>query len=157
MELWKTIEDYPNYQVSNLGRVKSLCWGKERILKPCLNKGYWTVTLKRQDKQTCGKIYRLMAEAFIPNPTNLPVVDHINRDRADNCLDNLRWVSYSTNKLNSDLRINSNTGIHHVTRMTNGWFHVSVKRNKQSYQKNCKTLEEAVEWRDKATEESLEE
>ena len=71
--------------------------------KECLNKkGYYVL-------QIDGKQYRvnrLIAETFIPNPENKPTVDHINRDRADNSLGNLRWATLSEQKNNSSLVIN---------------------------------------------------
>lgn len=110
MEIWKDIPGYEGeYQVSNLGRVKSLartCRNnkgtrpiRERILKPCLTKnGYSIVHLGHRGRST--RIHRLVAEVFIPNPDNLPVVDHINGKRDDNRVENLRWVDYKENNDN---------------------------------------------------------
>ena len=100
MEIWKDIAGYEGlYQVSNLGRVKSLKkgrWGtgKERILKPAKDgNGYLFVKLCKDGNSKMYHIHRLVADAFIPNPDNLPTVDHINRDRTDNRVENLRWAS----------------------------------------------------------------
>ena len=97
-EIWRTIEDYPDYQISNMGRVKSLKWGKEKILNLSLNyKGYYQVGLRKDGKRKLYKIHRLIAQAFIPNPENKPQIDHINTIKTDNRVENLRWV---TNKEN---------------------------------------------------------
>ena len=93
-EIWKTIEDNTDYQISNLGRVKSLKYGKERILKNKQDtKGYEFVNINGK----CPKVHRLVASAFVPNTDNKPQIDHINTDRTDNRVENLQWV---TNKEN---------------------------------------------------------
>lgn len=94
-EIWKDIEGYDgDYQVSSLGRVKSLKNGKERILKPYkLNTGYLSINLCKNGKKKASRINRLVAEAFLPNPENLPEVDHLNDNRTDNRAENLQWIS----------------------------------------------------------------
>lgn len=100
-EVWKTIEEYPQYQVSNMGRVRSLKRKAPRILKAADNGyGYLVVSFYQNSTQTAVKVHTLVAKAFVPNPDNLPTVDHINRNRKDNCADNLRWVDYSTQARN---------------------------------------------------------
>lgn len=115
-EEWRDVKGYEGwYQVSNLGRVKSLkrwtsCGGvkgkhqiieREKILTPHISQGYRKVTLKTLGNSKHIGIYKLMAQAFIPNPENKPQVDHINRNRSDDRLENLRWVTVSENQLNS--------------------------------------------------------
>ena len=104
-EIWKPIKDYEGlYEVSNLGRVKSLNYrgtGKEKILKNIENsKGYFQVGLVKFGKQKVFKVHRLVAEAFIPNPENKPCIDHINTVKSDNRVENLRWVTYKENSNN---------------------------------------------------------
>ena len=100
-EVWKDIEGYPGYQVSNLGRVRSLNYshtGQVRVLKPGRNSsGYLFVNLCKNGKHKLCTVHRLVAIAFIPNPDNLPEVNHINEDKTDNRVENLSWVSHVQN------------------------------------------------------------
>ena len=112
-EVWKWIDGYENmYQVSNLGRVRSVdryvycevspnklqhLFGK--VLKIRTDKkGYATVGLCKDGKQKVGKIHRLVAQAFIPNPLNLPQVNHIDGDKTNNNMFNLEWCDNSYNQ-----------------------------------------------------------
>lgn len=110
MEEWRFVADFPQYMVSNLGRVKSLPREAkggvtyrivEKILKPAINnKGYEWVNL--YDGARCRDffVHRLVAEAFIPNPENKPNIDHINTNVHDNRVENLRWVTQKENLKN---------------------------------------------------------
>lgn len=100
-EEWKDIKEYEGlYQVSNLGRVKSLKFGKEKILKLSNNKGYIQVTLYNDVIRKTYKVHRLVAETFLPNSDNKPCIDHINTNRTDNRVENLRWCTYKENMNN---------------------------------------------------------
>lgn len=94
-EIWKDIKEYEGlYQVSNLGRIKSLKFGKEKILKPINHTGgYLCVDLSKNNKRLYVKIHRLVAEAFIPNPENLLQVNHKDENKKNNCVDNLEWCT----------------------------------------------------------------
>lgn len=108
MEVWKDIIGFEGmYQISNFGRVKSLPkytysrgypqLRKEKVLKPCYtgkNRCYATVRLNDGKGY---KIHRLVAQAFIPNPNNLPMVNHKDENTFNNNVDNLEWC---TNKYN---------------------------------------------------------
>lgn len=103
MEQWKAVEGYEGfYEVSTKdGKVRNVKTG--RILSQFKNdKGYCCVTLCRNGGQKNFLVHRLVATAFIPNPDNLPEVDHINRNRQNNSVENLRWVSHKQNIENSD-------------------------------------------------------
>lgn len=101
MESWRNIEGYDGlYQISNLGRVKSLK-PKERVLKNILGKnGYYVVSLYKDKKEKRVLVHRLVAETFIPNLSNKPVVDHINTIKTDNNVNNLRWATIKENNNN---------------------------------------------------------
>ena len=87
MELFKPVA--PDYEVSNLGNVRSFKSGKPVILKPRMKKGVPSVILFVDGKQLIRAIHRLVADAFIPNPDNLPFVRHKDGDPFNNRADNL--------------------------------------------------------------------
>ena len=98
-EEWRSISEYGNYQVSNIGRVKNV--DTHRILKPNIRQnGYYQICLSQNNSKTQLYIHRLVAQEFIENPDNKNVVDHMNRNRADNTIKNLRWVSNAENQMN---------------------------------------------------------
>jgi hypothetical protein len=97
MEEWRDIEGYEGlYQVSNMGRVKSLNHGKETIMKPKIEK-YIRITLTKTNKRQIYYIHRLVAIAFIPNPENKPDINHIDGNKKYNYVENLEWVTPSEN------------------------------------------------------------
>ena len=95
MELWRDIEEFPNYQVSTWGRIR----GYYGILSPyTTEKGYLKVGLMKDGVLYKRRVNRLVAQAFIPNPDNLPQVDHIDGNKQNNSFSNLRWVDNKTNQ-----------------------------------------------------------
>ena len=85
-EIWKDKKGYEgHYQVSNWGRVKSIKFGKEKILKLIKDKdGYLQVTLCKNNIKKVYKVHRLVAEAFIDNTDNLPQVNHKDENKLNN-------------------------------------------------------------------------
>ena len=97
-EIWKDIKGYEGmYQVSNLGRVRSLKYGKYKILKGTKSKGYLQVRLSKNGYQTTYRIHRLVAEAFIDKIEGKNCVDHINGIIDDNRSENLKWCTVKEN------------------------------------------------------------
>lgn len=119
-EVWKDVAGYEGYyQVSNMGRVKGLdryirySNGLERkvagiVLKPNTDKdGYKTVTLTVSRKPKTYKVHRLVAQAFVENPNNYPVINHIDEDKSNNSAGNLEWCTIGYNNEYGS-RINQN-------------------------------------------------
>ncbi|MDY2883057.1 MAG: NUMOD4 domain-containing protein [Romboutsia timonensis] len=108
-EVWKDIKGFEEiYQVSNFGRVKSLLrkrrnrngyfYIKEKILKQSINTyGYLQVCLYNNCERSVKRVHRLVAETFIPNPSNKPEVNHIDGNKTNNKIDNLEWVTSKEN------------------------------------------------------------
>ena len=113
-EIWRNIEGYEGYAVSNYGRIKSLerkvkifrhgkyheRYIEEKILKLKLDKdGYYRIILRNGKEKKCLPVARLVAKAFIPNPDNLPCVNHKSEVKTENFAENLEWcsVQYNTN------------------------------------------------------------
>ena len=113
LEEWKQIRGFPNYMISNLGNVYSKRYG--RFLKPALKKsGYLYVSLSDINKVVKHlRVHRLVAEAFIPNPDNLPCVNHKDEDKTNNLVKNLEWCTskYNANYGNRIAKIIKKTSI----------------------------------------------
>ena len=109
-EIWKDVVGYEGlYQVSNLGRVKSvITWNgyeylkKEKIMKPFENKrGYKSIGFTKDGKTITYRLHRIVAQAFIPNPENKPIINHKNGVKSDNRVENLEWCTYSENTIHA--------------------------------------------------------
>lgn len=104
VEIWKAIQGYEGlYQVSNLGNVKSLNWANKGfpqnlyLKKHC--RGYLQVELSKNGKKTMITVHRLVANAFLSNPQGLPVINHKDENKRNNCVDNLEWCTHSQNMM----------------------------------------------------------
>jgi hypothetical protein len=110
--------------------------------------GYYTVSFYDMDKIKRFNIHRLLALCFIENPDNKPCVDHIDRNRENNNLNNLRWVTYEENNNNKE---KSQGSIHINKREHNGVVYEYIRytwiENKKRRSKNFKTMEEAEEFK----------
>ena len=111
-EEWKQYKD-TSYFVSNLGRVKRTFQnGRTNFLNGMIHKrGYIKVDLVRRPERFTPFIHTLVAECFIGNPENKPMIDHINQVKTDNRACNLRWATNSENQRNiTPLRVNNSSG-----------------------------------------------
>jgi len=142
-EIWRPVVGYEGlYEVSCDGEVYSRHRGKD--LKLCFNTvGYYRVDLCKNGKRTTHSVHRLVAQAFIPNPENKPQVDHINRNKTDNRVENLRWSTNSENNINIGCQKNNKLGLKNIHK-TKWGYSVEFMRNKLYYTKHCKTLDEAI-------------
>tara|TARA_B100001564_G_scaffold312798_1_gene285894 strand:- start:440 stop:1009 length:570 start_codon:yes stop_codon:yes gene_type:complete len=115
IEIWKTVPEFPDYQISTFGRVWSnkmknkkgelfgylTCARQSTIIKGKKVYSYWNLDMTNNGFKRRIKVHRLVA-LFIPNPKNLPFVDHIDRDKTNNNISNLRWVTPRENNNNVD-------------------------------------------------------
>lgn len=112
-EIWKDIKNYERfYQISNLGNIKNY---RNKLLQPRINKSGYNRVILHKDKH--GKeflVHRLVAEAFIPNPNNLPCINHKDENKANNCVENLEWCTQKYNSNYGNIRIKQ-----HNTRLKN--------------------------------------
>ncbi len=141
-EIWKPVVGYEGlYEVSNLGRVRSVdrlvnhpsgskSLRKSKLLSPNMTRGYLCVHLSKNCKVTSQRVHRLVAEAFIPNPYNLPMINHKNEVKSDNSIDNLEWCDCNYN-------INYGTSIKRMinTKVERGIYdktHIGLPRKEQN-------------------------
>lgn len=92
-EEWRDIKGYEDYQVSNLGRVKSFKRNKIRILQPCCARGLQRIGLRKYGVLRPFPVARLVAEAFVPNPEGKPLAVHLDNNLRNNCASNLCWMT----------------------------------------------------------------
>ena len=108
-EIYKVIEGFENYSVSNLGNVKNNTTNK--ILKPYPDSGgYYQVGLSKTNKKTCFLLHRLVGLQFLDSTDEKLEVDHIDNDRSNNKLINLRWATRSQNNYNRAIQKNNTSG-----------------------------------------------
>jgi hypothetical protein len=94
-EIWKPIKDFENYEVSNMGRVKNI--KTNRVLRNNIKDGYESVSLVGINIKKSFKVHRLVAIAFLENPENKTDVNHKDKNKLNNILDNLEWMTRKEN------------------------------------------------------------
>ena len=95
-EIWKQAKGYENFEVSSTGRVRNKTLDLVKKQRKTSN-GYMIVTLKENGVRHTEYVHRLVAKAFIDNPSKLPAVNHIDENKENNRADNLEWCSTSYN------------------------------------------------------------
>ena len=161
MEEWKAVnileyKDY--YEISTFGNVRSLDRSAEestegragknhafkgRILKGSKSRGYNHVELCIKGKRKTFPVHRLMGLTFLENPHNKPQIDHIDRNKSNNKLENLRWVTGCENQANRGIPKNNTSGEMHI----NIQYKFQVTRQGKTIQKCFNSMEEALEFR----------
>ncbi len=121
LTVWLPIKGYDNYEVSICGQVRNS--KTKRILRPRIRSGYYAINLCDKNEMKTFPIHRLVAKTFIPNLENKKCVDHINNNKLDNSISNLRWASYQDNSRNTSLKNNNTSGIKGVSyyKSSNKW------------------------------------
>ena len=152
MERWTVIDEYSTYSISTHGRVRNDITG--RVLKLLQHKrGYIYVRLYKANKGISKCVHRLVAKAFLKNANKKPCVDHINNNKCDNNLYNLRWVTYTENNRNTSVYSSNTSGVIGVNwhKRTQMWrAYISIMQGKHKHLGYFNTIEEAVEARAKA-------
>jgi hypothetical protein len=151
------IPDFPNYQITKDGRVWSRY--RKRFIKENMSEFYqyktYALYCNEEKKHFTRLTHRLLALTFIPNPDNLPFVDHIDRNKTNNILSNLRWVTQSQNTINAKVT-KGKSKFRHITfynRPNIGLsYYLRIRRNdKKTYTKmfssRLHTLEDVVKYR----------
>jgi hypothetical protein len=159
-ELWEDIEGYEGeYAVSTMGRIKSLarniiykngrvCPKKEQFVTPYSKQGYLRIRLTRETKTKHFYVARLVALAFIPKIDGKPEVNHKDRIRTNNCVENLEWADDFMQSRNRDMVLNAK--YYYVSEEKKGksspWrlrWEVEDQKSKSKY---FKTEQDAREW-----------
>jgi len=141
------IQGYPDYLIYEDGRVFSK--KSRKMLKPCdRGKGYMCVNLCENGKAKLFYIHRLVATQYIDNPNNFSEVDHIDRNKANNDISNLRWVDSSINCQNRCIRCDNTSGHKNISydKTNNRYEYRKMIRGKTS-NKYFKSLEEAIAYK----------
>jgi hypothetical protein len=166
MEEWRAVAGFEGYEVSSEGRVRSLdryveCLanngkmtqkyfsGRIRVLRESKD-GYLCISLYHMTskKNTTHKIHRLVAEAFIPKVEGKPEVDHINTNKLDNSVSNLRWADDYDQQANNEHRKVGTSGLRHIYKRAEGIYRVVIERRGAIIRSGNLSLEEAKAFRD---------
>lgn len=144
MEEIYTQSTFKNYEISNFGNVRNKRTG---VIRSTENKYKYPIVRVSQDGRYSNlRVWREVALAFVPNPKNYNVVDHIDRNPANCHYTNLRWVSPSLNALNRKTHKNNELGIRGIRQLENSSYFCRICVNGCTSSKVFKNLEDAKEW-----------
>ena len=139
------IESHPAYEVSNTGLVRR----GEKLLGTLNPDGYWRVMLSNNGQIKMFLTHRLVALAFIPNPENKPHIDHINHNKQDNRVENLRWATRVENMGNRVVSKSNKLGLLNIRQNKDGLYVVEITRNKKLvFWKSSRLVDEVIRLRD---------
>tara|TARA_R110000868_G_scaffold153343_1_gene378721 strand:+ start:423 stop:908 length:486 start_codon:yes stop_codon:yes gene_type:complete len=152
--MWKQIIDFPDYEVSTEGEVRKTDYRNSKIpllLKNILHKttGRYVVNLYKNQKIKQCPVHQLVANTFIPKIDGKTEIDHIDRNRINNNVSNLRWATRSENSLNrSYFSRKDNKELHHIYYTSSGTYQVQIRiLSKNICNQFFKTKEEAILYR----------
>ena len=148
MEEFRKVKGFENYSVSNLGNIRNDKTKQPK--KPTVDThGYVVIILYKNNKGSKKYIHRLIGESFIDNVDNKPVIDHIDRNKENNTVENLRWATVSENIVNKGIsKKNTSTcvGVSYVKRLKK--WSATIGYNKSSiFLGNFESFNEAVKIR----------
>lgn len=147
IETWAQIDGFNDYQVSNFGRFRNCTNGHIlNKIKDDASNEYKKVKLKKNNETFFLKSHKIVAETFIYNPHNKPLIDHIDGNKANNHVSNLRWATYSENAMNRT-KANKNNGLKYKGVVFNGKVYQAMYRlnGKRHHIGSFKTEDEAGE------------
>jgi hypothetical protein len=153
-EVFLPIDGFPNYEVSNYGNVRNI--KKNIILKPYLREGYGVVDLFFHGKNRSPTlVHRLVITTFENNNDHKPFVDHIDNNKSNNCLFNLRFVTYRENNFNKSMRSDNSSGIKGISwrKDLNKWRAYININNKRIYLGSFDDINDAKKARQKKARE----
>lgn len=135
-EIYKEIPNYENYQISNKGNIKSFFGNKEKILKPALcSSGYPSIVLCKEGRHKTFRIHKLVALVFLAHKFNNyeSVVNHIDFNKLNNCVENLEVISQRDNTNRKHLKSASKYTRVSWCKRTNKWISYIKINNKQKF------------------------
>ena len=144
-EEFKILIEYPNYKISNNGKVINRKTGME-ITPQMTCSGYYYFQVNKNRIRHNLYIHKLLGEYFIPNPDNKTIVDHIDRNRSNNQMSNLRWANKSENSINCKTRNDNTSGCKGVcyNKRANMWLARITKNNRTINIGYFKNFEDAI-------------
>jgi len=142
------IDGYENYLIYENGKVQNK--KTKRFLKQQLNKeGYYQVQLRNNKKPKIWSIHRLVGLHYLESVEGKNIIDHIDRNKTNNHISNLRWCNHSENTINTNVYNSNKLGIKNIFyNQIHKYYVFAIRRNNINHTKYFKTLEECIEYRD---------